>query len=167
MRSMLVVSVWCAVSAMAQGQPSPRFLVKSAAGVELTEAQLAGHPYVLWYEAPTTVQLNDAAKAEFTRVLSELTEGTRPLLVAVGDVSGFNFWPVRGFANQQLQAFSATYKMPIYGDWTGQLREGLRLRKGASNLLFVDAKGEVLYRGTGKIGPADVERVKALIRGER
>ena len=82
-------------------------------------------------------------------------------------MSSYDFWPARGFAGRQLRTFERKYKHPIYGDWSGSLREGMGFRKNESNLLFVDAEGKVLFHATGKVTAAQLEQVKALVRGER
>jgi len=145
----------------------PAFEVMTADEQKLTLAQVKGRAWVFWYEGPDTAELNDGAKVELTALFASLPEDRRPRLVAVGDVSSYDFWPARGFAGRQLRTFERKYKHPIYGDWSGSLREGMGFRKNESNLLFVDAEGKVLFHATGKVTAAQLEQVKALVRGER
>ncbi|MDB4986219.1 MAG: hypothetical protein JWN04_1397 [Myxococcaceae bacterium] len=148
---------------LAQAEP-PHFLVVTADGSTLSDAQLRSRALILWYDSSDTVHLNDEAKTELSRVLATLPEATRPRLVAVGDVSRYDYWPARRFAQSELRKFEGIYHIAIYGDWTGAIRTALTLAEGQSNLLFVSATGEVRFRGTGKLPHADVQRVIELSR---
>ncbi len=164
----VLTGLWMGVAAHAGAEGgAPFFSVKAPGGARISREQLAGRAWLLWYEGPKTAELNDDAKARLTQVMQGLPEAQRPQLVAVGDVSGYDFWPARGFAERQLKTYEEKYRHPIYGDWSGAMREAFGFRKDESNLLFVDASGAVLFRARGKVAPADVARVEALLRGER
>jgi hypothetical protein len=152
------------VSLVFAGEPE-RFAVRAPDGRSLSSTELAGRPYLLWYEAPDTVELNDATKAELQRALDE--SARRVALVAVGDLSRFDYWPARGIAQRKLKEYARKYGHVIYGDWSGAMRDALALRKGESNLVYVDADGVVRFRAVGKVTAAETERVRALIRGAR
>jgi hypothetical protein len=145
---------------------TPPFSVITAGEVHLTDAQVRGRPFLLWYEASDTIHVNDAAKAELAKVLTEAPDATRAALVAVGDLSSYDYWPARSFAKRELRDCERFYGHPVYADWSGSMRTSFGLQKGLTNLLFVDAAGVVRYRGTGKISRTDVDRVRALLQGK-
>jgi hypothetical protein len=150
-------------TAVAQAE-LPHFSLMTADGSTLSDAQLNSRALILWYDSADTVHLNDEAKAQLSHALEALPGATRPRLVAVGDVSGYDYWPARRFANSELRKYEGIYHIPVYGDWTGAIRSALALERGHSNLLFISAAGAVRFRGTGKIPLADVQRVIELSR---
>jgi hypothetical protein len=142
----------------------PHFSVVTADGSALSDAQLKGRAVILWYDSSDSVHVNDEAKAELSRMLSTMSEATRPRLVAVGDVSGYDYWPARSFAKSELRKYEGIYRIPIYGDWTGAIRAAFALDPSHGNLLFISATGAVHFRRTGKVDQAGVKRVVELSR---
>jgi hypothetical protein len=158
-RKAVLVFVAVLAASLAWAETPPAYSVEDPSGVALTSTMLAGQRFLLWYEGPRTVSLNDDAKRALDRVLPRT--GVR--LVAVGDVSAYDYWPARAFAKRKLTQYAAKYGHPIFGDWHAQMRAAFHLQADVSNLLFVDANGAVLFRATGKLSQEQVDRVVALL----
>ena len=135
------------------------YRIEAPSGASLTTSELSGKRFLLWYESPRTVSLNDDAKRTLDRVLPH----TGVLLVAVGDVSAYDYWPARAFAKRKLTQYAAKYGHPIFGDWHAQMRAAFHLQADESNLLLVDADGAIRFRATGKLSQEQIDRVAALL----
>ncbi|HEY6879691.1 MAG TPA: hypothetical protein VI299_16805 [Polyangiales bacterium] len=143
----------------------PSFSFATPDDVEMTEVDVRGRAFLLWYESKDAVHVNDAAKLAVRALLASLPEPARPKLIAVADVSGYDFWPARGLAKRELRSLEKFYGLPIFADWQGHFRDAFALQRDESNLIFVDATGVVRFRAFGKLAGQDLERVKTLVRG--
>ncbi len=120
----------------------------------------ANKPILVVYEDKDSATQNQPLKDELAR----LAEGDRYkdaiALLAVADVEGYAYWPIRGFVKDAIQSESAKFKTTIYCDWNGGVRGKLGLKKGASSILLYGRDGRLLLSHEG---PMPAEKRKALV----
>lgn len=143
------------------GAPRPEAKLEDAWERTLAPASLVGKPVLVVYEDKGSAKQNEVLKAE----LAELAKGDRYkqaiALLAVADVSSYNYWPVRGFVKDAIQEESRKQKTVIYCDWEAKFRVALGLRQGASNVVLYGKDGKVLFAHAGTL---PTERRAELIR---
>ena len=98
---------------------------------------LGDKPVLVVYEDRDSASENQVLKDE----LSKLARGDRYkrsiALLAIADVSGFDYWPARGFVKDAIQEESRKAGTTIYCDWNGEVRRafGLRTRRGGLRII--------------------------------
>jgi hypothetical protein len=142
--------------------------------VELTDAwersirlsTYRGMPVLVVYEDKGSSEQNAALKRE----LAVLAKGDRYkkliALVAVADVTGYDYWPIRGFVKGAIRGESQKQNTVIYCDWDGHVRRALGLEEGASNVVLYGRDGAVLYAHAGAMTPEDCRGFVALLRAQ-
>jgi len=121
-------------------------------------------PLVVVYEDKSSAQKNAALKADLTRLTQGKKYRATVTLVAVADVSDYDFWPARGFAKDAIKAASRKQNIVIYCDWDGRVREKLRLNKNESNIVLYGKDGKVAFSRAGKLSAADRAELIKLLR---
>ena len=123
-----------------------------------------GMPVLVVYEDKGSSAQNAALKSE----LAILARGDRYrrsiALVAVADVSGYDYWPIRGFVRSAIRSESAHQTTVIYCDWDGHIRTALGLERGQSNVVLYGRDGSVLYAHAGAMTLEDRTAFIALLR---
>jgi hypothetical protein len=142
--------------------------------VELTDAwersihlsTYRGMPVLVVYEDKGSAQQNAALKSE----LAVLARGEKyrrlVALVAVADVSGYDYWPVRGFVKGSIRSESERQHTVIYCDWDGHVRRALELERGQSNVVLYGRDGSVLFAHAGALGADERRAFVALLRSQ-
>ena len=148
------------------GEGLPSASVVDANGTSFDTASVKGRPLLIVYEDKDSGKDNQALKDELAAFAREGDYRDRIALVAVADVSSFNFWPARGFAKDAIRRESARAGTTVYCDWDGVFRERLTLTKGKSNVVLVGKDGKVLYAAHGAMGENARARFFSLLRGE-
>lgn len=129
-------------------------------------SRLRGMPMLVVYEDKDSAKQNEALKGE----LADLAKGdrykSRIALVAVADVSSYDFWPARGFVKSAIKEESSKQSVAIYCDWNGNVRNALGLRRGSSNVILVGRDGIVKFSYAGAIPPEKRRQLISLLRSE-
>ncbi|MBK6697334.1 MAG: hypothetical protein IPG50_34860 [Myxococcales bacterium] len=129
-------------------------------------SKFRGMPTLVVYEDKGSAEENKELKAQ----LSELAKGDKykrlVALVAVADVSGYDFWPVRGFVKDAIQVESHKQGTIIYCDWTGSIRRALDLKAKASNVVLYGRDNRVLFAHSGPMGPEQRAALIGHLRAE-
>lgn len=166
-----VIAAVCLVSLGASalpgpGEKRPEIRLDDPWDRTLSFGQYRGMPTLVVYEDKGSAEQNKALKAE----LSELAKGDRYkktiALVAVADVSAYDYWPVRGFVKDAIQVESHKQGTVIYCDWTGAVRRKFDLRKGDSNVVLYGRNDEVLFSHAGPMDRARRAELIGLLRRE-
>ena len=148
------------------GAKRPDVRLDDAWDRSLTLGRYRGMPTLVVYEDKDSAEENKVLKAE----LSELAKGDRYkkkiALVAVADVSSYDYWPVRGFVKDAIQAESHKQGTIIYCDWKGAVRRSLDLQKGVSNVVLYGKSDEVLFSHAGPMDKARRAELIGLLRRE-
>jgi hypothetical protein len=152
---------------------SPRFVTAAPvatlpASVRLVDAwdrsddigRYRGMPTLLVYEDKDSAQTNIVLKRE----LGDLAKGDRYKrsisLIAMADVSSYDYWPARGFVKDAIKKESVAQATLIFCDWNGSVRNALGLRAHASNIVLYGRDGAILF---SHVGALSAERRAELI----
>lgn len=84
-------------------------------------------------------------------------------VVAVGDVSAYDFFPARRFVLADIRKRQERDKNTIWLDWKGAVRARWGLTKGRSGILLVGSDGQARFVAEGPLAPAQVERLTAAL----
>lgn len=138
--------------------------VESLDGRVLDTRAFAGKNVLVFYEDKDTAGQNMALKNELGR--AKTSPGWKPNVVvaAVADVSGYDWWPAKGFVKDAIQAESRKAGLPIYCDWSGDFGKAFKAKKGASNVILVGPDGKVQVAHEGAAPQAVRESILAAIR---
>ena len=127
-------------------------------------SQFDGMPLLFIYEDKGSATQNTDLKAE----LSTLAKGDRYrktiALVAVADVSDYDFWPAKGFVKDAIRDESRKQGIVIYCDWDGSLRRKLDLNHRASNVVLYGRDGRVLFSRAGTLSRDERGELIRLLR---
>lgn len=131
--------------------------------VRLAEA-FRGRPSVLFYEDKDSTKLNQPLKDAL------FAEGKRHGLldavsvVAIANVQAFDWFPARNFVVAAVKDTEKAVGVPVYLDWTGELtKKPWSLDPKSSTVVVVDRTGAVRWARKGKLKPAEVDEVLAMI----
>jgi hypothetical protein len=161
----LALSIVLVVSATAGASPSigarrPDVRLDDAWGGQHRLGRYRGMPTLVIYEDKDSASQNHALKTE----LSELARGDKyksaVALIAIADVSSYNFWPARGFVKSAIQDESRKFGTLIFCDWDGTVRRSLGLRERASNVVLYGRDDRVRF---SHAGPLSIEQRRTLI----
>lgn len=138
----------------APGDAPPDIVIKDAWDRQVAVAKLGAKPVLVVYEDEASATQNRAFKSE----LSELAKGDRykkqVALLAVADLDGYDYWPVRGFVKDAIRDESRKQQLPILCDWDGTFRKSLGLKKGMSNVVLYGKDGKALFSYAGALNEA-------------
>jgi hypothetical protein len=148
------------------GAASPEVSLTDAWDRTISLSRLRGMPMLVVYEDRGSTTMNAELKAQ----LSQIARGDRykqsVALVAVADVTGYDFWPVRGFVKSAIRAESRKQGTLIYCDWDGHVLRALDLDKGTSNVVLFGRDGKVAFSGSGPLPDARRDELIGLLRRE-
>jgi hypothetical protein len=123
-------------------------------------------PLLVLYEDKGSVMQNILLKRELTELARGDVYTGRVVLVAVADVAGYDYWPVRGFVKDSIKDESRKAGTPIYCDWDGRVGRAFGVRRGASNVVLYGRDGKAVFAYEGPM-PDDVrEHLVDLLRRE-
>jgi hypothetical protein len=129
-------------------------------------SRFRGVPTLLLYEDKASTTENARLKAELAVLARGDSYKRSVALVAVADVSGYDYWPVRGFVKDAIQDESNKQGTIIYCDWDGGVRSALGLEKDKSNVVLYGRDGKVLFASSGPLDAAGRSRLLALLRAQ-
>ena len=154
-------SLWTTAHALPKlGERVPDVTVEDAWERQVAIARLGRKPLLLVYEDEGSAQQNAALKRELSRLAKGDHYKGKVTLLAVADLDGYDYWPVRGFVRDAVKSESRKQQVSIICDWNGALRKQLGLTKGKSNVVLYDRSGKVV---SSHAGPLSDEERGALI----
>ena len=167
----LVVAVALALPASAAAVPQggstlPAVTLSDAWDRTLDLGKLAGKPTLVVYEDKDSAQQNAALKEELSKLAKGDKYKERVALVAVADVSGFDYWPAKGFVKDAIKSESRKAGTVIYCDWSGAARDRLAVKKGVSSVVLYDKSGKVAFSASGTLSAAQRKELVGLVRAE-
>ena len=130
---------------------APAFSLESTAGVTRRLRDYAGRVVIIVYEDRDSNMQNDELKRELADHArrGELTRDVS--LVAVANLSGYNFWPARGYARDAVVDIARRQGYEIMIDWSGEMAAAYHFRPARSHVLVVSRDGRVLFRYEGAL----------------
>ena len=127
-------------------------------------ARFRGMPLLVIYEDKGSTEQNDPLKRELARLAKGGQDRKKIALVAIADVSDYDFWPARGFVKDAIRSESHKQDTLIYCDWDGHVRRTLSLAAGASNVVFYGRDGKALFSRSGPLSPEARRELLDLLR---
>jgi len=167
----LVAAASLFVSATVSAQPvvgsiRPHARVVDADGRALELPWLDGKPSLIVYEDKASATLNAHLKSELSRVARGDRYRHAVALVPIANVSGYDFWPVRGFVKDAIRDESKKLGATIYCDWDGSAAKSMGIAGNTSSVILVGRKGRVLFAHSGRVSVEDTSKLLELLRGE-
>jgi len=96
---------------------------------QLASRDLRGKTTVVFYEDKDSTDQNKALKAALKHQKKTYGRGPNVRLVAVADVSAWNFWPAKGYVQDAVRDQERKAGHPIYLDWSGSFGKGPPIRR--------------------------------------
>lgn len=127
---------------------------------------LANRPILIIYEDKDSATVNQALKDELAKLAKGDKYKKAIALVPVADVSGYDFWPARGFVKDAIRDESKKAGATIYCDWSGSFRRILGLRSGTSSVVLVDRDGKIVFAKDGALDAGDRKRLVDMLRAQ-
>jgi hypothetical protein len=125
-----------------------------------------GKPMLILYEDKDSAKLNDAFKADLSRLARGDRYKNSVALVPVADVQSFDFWPIRGFVKDSIRGESKKVGATIYCDWDGGLQRSAGFRRGTSSIILVGRDARISFAAEGALTKEQRERILDLLRAE-
>ena len=157
------------LASTARGLPHPGTEIPSVRLLDAWDrafdiSRLASRPVLVVYEDKDSAAQNQ----EFKNELSALARGDRYRaavgLVAIADVQGYDYWPVRGFVKDAIRDQSLKFGTVIYCDWDGAAQRALGLQRGTSSVVLYGRDGKVIFSHQGAMSTAERQEAFDLLR---
>jgi hypothetical protein len=111
----------------------------------------SGHPTIVFYEDKDGGEQNDHFKQRLGKLQGKSPAAKKVVVVAIADVSSWNFWPAKGFVKNALESAGKKAGVTVWADWSGAGRASLSASSDASNIVMLDASGRVVWASSGKL----------------
>lgn len=142
--------------------PSARDVVVSdLADRPLRLSEYAGRVVVVVHEDKEANQQNKPLKDALGKVLA--AHRGKLIVVALADVSRYDYWPARGFVLKALRKLPQEEGAVVLADWKGALRQRLGLRRGESSVLVLGRDGGTAMLRRGDLSKADADALLAQV----
>jgi predicted transcriptional regulator len=149
-----------------EGAPAPDARVEDVEGRPVEIKRLKGKTLILFYEGKDSAQQNTTLKAELAKLVRSDRYRSRSVFAAVGDVSDYDYWPVKGIVKDKIREESKKAGWPIYCDWNGGFRSAYKLRRDLSNVIVISKNGSVIFAASGKVDAGAKQRLLAALQSE-
>lgn len=146
-----------------EGANAPNARVEDADGKVLQMQTLKGKPILILYEDRDSAKQNQTLKDDLSKLATGDKYKTAVALVALADVSSYDWWPAKGFVKDAIREESKKQKTTIYCDWNGGFRKAYGIKRGVSNVILVGRDGTVLFAVEGVVGANDRKRLVSLL----
>jgi predicted transcriptional regulator len=127
-------------------------------------SQVGQRPLLVLYEDKASSSDNKAFKDELSKLAKGDAYKTKVVLLAVADLTGYDYWPTRGFVKDAVRDESRKAGTPIYCDWDGSIGRALSVKRGASNVMLYGKDGKVLFSYEGAMPEASRKELLELLR---
>lgn len=163
--AMLVAAHASALPAL--GDARPELKLVDAWDRTLSVTRAANKPILVVYEDKDSANQNKPLKDDLAKLAKGDRYKSQIVLLAIADVGGYDYWPVRGFVKDAIQSESQKFGTVIYCDWDGAAAKAFNVRRGASSVVLYGRDGKVLLSHEGAV-PADkraqlVEMLRAQV----
>ncbi|MFL5319640.1 MAG: YtfJ family protein [Myxococcaceae bacterium] len=134
--------------------------LKDTAGKVVPLTGFKGKPTVLIYEDRTSTEQNRKLKDELWRRGHESGLLDAAHVVGVANLSSYDFWPARTFAQSHIQKLEKKVGIPVLIDWKGAMESTpWNLPSGSSTVLVFDSDGKLVFSHSGALSDAQTEEL--------
>ena len=142
---------------------APEFSLESTTGRTRHLRDYLGRVVIIIYEDRDSNQQNNPLK-DALAARARSADLTRDVsLVAVANLSSYDFWPARGYARDAVVEIARQMGYEIMIDWTGAMSTAYRFRPGRSHVMVLSRDGRVLFRHAGPMSAPARESFFALL----
>lgn len=149
-----------------EGDARPEATLVDVDDHELRLSGTSGRPLLVVYEDKDSARMNQALKDDLAKLARGDRYKTSVALVAVADVQGYDYWPVRGFVKSAIRDEGKKIGIPIYCDWHGKFRRALDIPRGTSTVILAGRDGRVLFARSGALSAAERRELVDLLRSQ-
>jgi hypothetical protein len=146
--------------------PIPMSLRARAESVDSQPFDLSAHTgkcLLVFYEDKDVRSQNQALKDRLWKSMDQRQHKDSLLIVAVADVSAFNWWPAKKVVTAAIREESRKLGSTIWCDWDGSFGRAMGATKGASNVMLVGRDGAILFKHSGALPVDEIDRVLAML----
>lgn len=141
-------------------------VLETTAGGSRRLAEHRGKVVVLFWERRERQRDSAALKNELGAYARDPALAREVAVVAVGDVSAYDFEPARTIVRAAISAIASAFGIEILLDWRAELaRPPFSLRAGRSNVMVLDREGRPVLRRSGALGAAERRSLLDAVRG--
>ncbi|MBP7124827.1 hypothetical protein KBD49_00490 [Myxococcota bacterium] len=149
----------------AVGSRLPNVPFEDLEGREVRIRSFLGRPVLILYEDRSTAAWNRALKDQLVAMARRKELPPRLLVLPIVDLRAFRAWPARPIAQAQLRARSRELGKPLWADWSGLVAGALGVSgPGPAVVLLLDGRQRVIWAGSGRLDPRQVQELIALLR---
>ena len=128
--------------------------VTTSAGKKTQLKAYYGKPVLLFYEDPSSVKLNLAAKEKLGKLALKWKLKDKVDIVAVANLQGLNWQPALFISLLVVRGEEEKAKIPVLVDFNGSMaRAPWKLQASSSTILVLAPDGEVLFQSIGVVTP--------------
>ena len=129
----------------------------------------AGTATIVFYEDKDTGKTTEALKADLKKRSNPDGSGLALTVVPVADVTGYDYWPARGFVKDAVKKESKKQKTTIFVDFDGAAAKAFDAKHGEATVVVYGKDGKVIASHGGPFSESDrkafVEIVVAAAQG--
>lgn len=144
---------------------SLRASAESPDGERFRLSDHSGRQLLVFYEDKDVRTQNQALKDLLWKSHGQGRYEGRLLIVAVADVSSFNWWPAKGVVNAAIREEIRKLGTTIWCDWDGSFGREVGATRGVSNVMLFGDDGILQFRYAGAVPKDQIERLNALLPG--
>lgn len=142
---------------------APDATLRNTADEPVLVSQFRGKPSVLLYEDRHSTEVNRSFKTAL-RAREQGPHGADVQVLAVANLSGLNFFPIRGFALHGVREAERKAQHPLLVDWENALtRPPWSLPPNGSTVVVLSPTGDVVFTQSGALDAQAQEQVFALL----
>lgn len=142
---------------------APEFTLESTTGRTRHLRDFLGRVVIIIYEDRESNQQNNALKEDLAARARRADLSRDISLVAVANLSAYDFWPARGYARDAVLEISRQMGHELMIDWSGAMSTAYRFRPGRSHVMVLARDGRVLFRHAGPMSAQMRESFFALL----
>jgi hypothetical protein len=165
-RNTLLLFVVLMLSAQAEAQPRPTSggpmdaTVETSSGKAKQLKSLWTKPTVVFYEDRDSTALNQHVKDALFKTAKERNMLDSVGVVAIANVSDFNWFPARNFVLAAVRDIEKQVKVPVYLDFAGSLvAPPWNLPSKTSTVVVMNTEGHPVLQLKGKLSEKEVATV--------
>jgi hypothetical protein len=146
------------------GTARPNVVVSDAWERTFDVSKVGSRPLLVLYEDKDSAGENQTFKDELSKVAKGDAYKDKAVLLAFADLTGWNYWPARGYVRDAIKVESRKANTPIFCDWDGSVQRNFGIKRGTSNVFLYSRDGTVIFSYEGPMPEASRKELMELLR---